>query len=394
VGYLERAQIIGHDVSRLQKGETLSSTVQIDSLDKFKALFAGDSTAAQRADFSKQAAALPGGAPFHDETMARLVDYVYGTGTLSAADAEASKKMFPLKVTAVSASTVTIDTDREYGPSVAPVVINAGTLIFADGSITVMNTVLSVSADTLQVNSGGAKPYHIGVLGAPGAIGTTGTVGLTAAGQAPAGRNSYPPAPGTCQGSPNGGPGSSGATGGIGGPGGPGNPGLSSLPAQIFIAEFDTSQPNKFVIFTQSGSGGQGGLGGTGGAGQQGGNGGHGCESGCEGTNGGNGGQGGTGGQGGNGGSGGNGASGSPIAIIFPQAAKSYLATTSAVAPAGAGGLPGPSGSGGAGGAAGWGGKHHSDGSAGATGADGSPGQAGPDGTVTGVPGNFNIKYT
>ena len=102
MSYLERAQLIGHDVSRLKNGETIQSTTLVDTLDKFKAIFAAASTPEQRAEFSRQIWTLPGGAQvggFPDVAMTRLMSYVFGDGELSAADAAFANKIFPLKIT-------------------------------------------------------------------------------------------------------------------------------------------------------------------------------------------------------------------------------------------------------------------------------------------------------
>ncbi|QPF82756.1 hypothetical protein IC762_23815 [Bradyrhizobium genosp. L] len=393
--YLERAQIIGHDVTRLKNGETIRSTVLVDSLEKFKAIFAHDLTLDQRGKFSEQIGHLPWTLQFGSlpgASMTRLINNVFGLGSLAMNDVAVATAIFPLRVTAVSGSTVTINTDEVFGPSSAPVAINAGTLIFNGGSITTLNTVITVSADTLQINSGGSLPYHIGIKGVAGATGTAGATGSTTPGQAQAGRKGNEGSPGVCTGSDSGGTGSGGATGGAGGTGLIGAQGLPSLPATITVKGF--SQNTSFVVYTQSGAGGQGGPGGQGGAGQQGGNGGDGCSSGCEGTSGGNGGQGGAGGAGGDGGPGGPGAPGLPINISFPQAAQSFLVMTQDLAPPGAGGQAGAGGAPGGGGGSGSGGKHKSDGAGGSSGSSGAAGSAGKAGTVGGAPGNYNPTYT
>jgi hypothetical protein len=401
VGYLERAQLIGHDVSRLKNGETIRSTVLVETLDKFKAIFAGSLTPAHRAEFSRKTGASPWAMQFNgmpDATMGRLLNYVFGDGELTPADTNFASKMFPLKIDAVSGQNITISTAEQCGPTAAPVAINADTLTFATGgSITALNTVLTVTADNLVIQTGqatAAAPYHIGLLGVTGAIGQTGSPGPNTTGQGQPGNSIQPPTAGICTGASAGGTGGTGGAGGTGGTGGTGGNGLPSLPATITIAAYSNPAAS-FVVFTQSGGGGQGGIGGKGGTGQQGGTGGNGCNSGCEGTNGGNGGTGGTGGQGGNGGPGGNGVAGSQITINFPAAAKALLVTNDAVAPPGPGGSPGPGGDPGSGGSPGQGGKHSSNGATGGAGSQGPQGQsAGAAGAASGASGGFSTNFT
>jgi hypothetical protein len=396
--YLLRAQALGHDIRKLKKGEIIRSTVSIRSLDEFKSIFANNLTAEQRALHSKQVSGLPLGDYPGATAMARLGAHIWGDKSLSSADVEFAKSIFPLKVDVVSGSDVTITTDEVIGPAAAPQVVNAGTLTFAGGSITLMNTVFTVSADTLVLDKLGTTPYHIGILGATGAEGSTGSTGSTTPGQAQNGSNISAPTPGICTGVGDGGTGSPGAAGGVGGIGGIGGSGAASLTATVTIGSFPNPGQAAFVINTQSGGGGQGGTGGTGGAGQQGGNGGSGCNSGCEGTDGGNGGNGGAGGTGGIGGVGGAGVDGSPISISFPAGPNGspnpLLVLNSAPAPAGTGGSGGVAGLGGAGGNAGSGGKHKSDGQSGSSGANGQVGNQGLPGGTTGAPAHFNVNWT
>jgi hypothetical protein len=396
--YLLRAQAIGHDISELKKGKTISSTVMVRSLDEFKAIFANGLTAEHRVAHSQQVSSLrlgdfPGAA-----AMARLAEHIWGDRPLSATDTEFAKSIFPLRIDAISGSNITINTNEVIGPSAAPYVVNAGTLTFAGGSITVMNTVLTLAADTLVVNSLGSTRYLVGIQGTTGRQGTTGSPGSTTPGQAQAGSDASASSPGTCAGAPDGGTGHDGAKGGTGGTGGAGGTGLASLTATITIGSFPNPGLTAFVISTQSGAGGQGGTGGAGGAGQQGGNGGHGCEAGCEGTNGGAGGDGGAGGPGGTGGMGGPGVDGASISISFPAgpngSPNSHLVLNTAAAPAGVGGLGGAGGPGGAGGNLGTGGKAKSDGQRGCHGANGQAGNHGPTGAITGAPGHFNVSWT
>ena len=145
MGYLERAQLVGHDGPRLKSGETIRSTVLIDSIDKFKAIFAAASAPEQRAEFSRTIETMPWGAQFGnfpDAPMTRLLSHIFGDGDLTAADAEFANSLFPLKINAVSGQTVTVSTAIVYGPSGPPTVVNVGTLVFAGGSITAENTVL------------------------------------------------------------------------------------------------------------------------------------------------------------------------------------------------------------------------------------------------------------
>lgn len=390
--YLERAKLLGHDVEKLKAGETIRSVVTISSLEQFKDLFANGLSVEQRQAFAQNIGAMKG--PFGSASFMRLMNYVYGEGSLTADDTDFAQKIFPIKVQAVSASTVTIDTDQVIGPSGAPSAINASQLIFDGGSITVQNTVFGLTADTLTIKSGGTKQYHVGILGCPGTVGSTGATGSSFTGPAANGSNASAPTPGICTGASDGGNGSNGQVGGTGGTGGLGGPGLPSLAANITIGSYASSSTAPFVVYTRSGSGGQGGTGGTGGAGQQGGNGGNGCDSGCEGTDGGNGGNGGQGGTGGQGGNGGPGTDGFPTTISFPAAAKSNLQTLSQSAPPGAGGNGGQGGAGGQPGSGGTGGKHKSNGQSGSVGQTGSSGSAGTAGTVSGAPGSYNIRYT
>jgi hypothetical protein len=398
VGYLERAQLMGHDVSRLKAGETIQSMVLVDTLDKFKAIFAAELTAEQRAEYSKKILALPSGVQFggfREAPMMRLISYVFGDGELTAADAAFAKTLFPLKINAISGATITITTAVVYGPTAIPVTVNAGTLIFAGGSITAENTVLTVRADNLQINASPAataKPYHVGILGVTPATAATGLTGTSTPGQAPAGTSAQPRSPGNCLGAPGGGNGSTGAPGGKGGPGEPGQPGLASYTATITIETYD-SAPASFVVFTQSGGGGRGGQGGTGGQGQQGGTGGNGCDSGCEGTHSGDGGPGGPGGAGNMGGSGGGGIDGFPITINFPKVAQSHLVMTDATAPPGAGGAQGEGGAPGAGGNPGKAGKDSGTGAVGAIGAPGVRGERGLDSKTSGTPGHYTTHF-
>lgn len=390
-----RASSLGQDTSRIGAGETVTSLVTIESLERYKEIFGSDLSDEQRSEFSAQLDLLGKASeePLIPQ-LVRLLDHIHGTGELSSEDEAFAARIFPIAATVVSGDDVTISTDEVIGPSAPPYFINAGTLTFAGGSLTIMNTVCRITADHLVIQEGGTKPYHVGIMGAPGATGTPpGSVGSSTPGQAQHGKNISPPSPGICTGASDGGKGDPGANGGTGGTGNPGGPGLPSMNANITITALDTPDA-LFVIATQSGAGGVGGIGGTGGAGQQGGDGGHGCHSACEGTDGGPGGPGGTGGTGGLGGTGGPGTSGLPIQVSFPLAAKAALTTIQNVAPPGGGGAGGPPGAPGAGGNGGSGGKHKSDGSTGSYGGSGSTGTQGNAGTQQGSPAQFSISYT
>lgn len=390
--YLDRARILGHNVEALKNGEMITGLVSLESLEHFKELF-GDYTADQRSEFSSRLQTLPDDHPVI-EPFRNLLDYVHGTRQLTAEDSAFARQIFPLNVTAVSGADVTISSDESVGPAAPPYILNAGTLTFAGGSLTVRNTVCQISADNLVIRAGGDLPYHIGIFGAPGATGSAGAAGNSTPGQAPNGRDSMGGSPGVCTGASDGEDGQNGAPGGVGNPGGPGGAGAPSLNAVIVIGALDPAAVQSFVVTTQSGPGGAGGTGGTGGAGQQAGNGGNGCSSGCEGTDGGNGGLGGAGGNGGPGGVGGPGADGLPIQISFPGAAKPALQTNAVLAPPGPGGPGGAGGLGGAGGSGGGSGKHHSDGSQGSPGASGLQGPTGTPGTRNGANGQISISYT
>ena len=214
MNYLLRAQALGHDISELKKGKTIRSTVSVRTIDEFKSIFGGEATAEQRKAYSEQFAAARLGDFPGAMAIARLSEYVWGDRQLSPADAEFAESVFPLRIEAVSGQNVTISTDEVIGPGAVPFHVNAGTLTFAGGALTLFNTVLTVSADTLVVNSSGSTPYHIGIFGAAGAQGTTGSTGSSTSGQAKHGSDSSAPSPGICTGASDGGPGGAGAAGG------------------------------------------------------------------------------------------------------------------------------------------------------------------------------------
>jgi hypothetical protein len=393
MNFLVRAEALGHDIKKLEKGETIESLVTVATLDDYKQIFGGNLADQERYDFSKNLEDLQDGPEPMIEPLRNLMDYVYGNRELTPEDVIFAGKIFPIQVRAVSAADFPITTDIQVGPAAAPYVINAGTLTFNGGSLSVLNTVCQIAADNLVVQGGGDRPYQVGIFGAPGAAGGTGAAGSTTPGPAPNGQDAGSGSPGVCTGRPNGGDGSNGAAGGKGVAGQPGGPGLASLNAQIKIAALDPSGLQSFVVTTQSGQGGAGGTGGAGGAGQEAGNGGNGCSTGCEGTDGGNGGAGGAGGDGGPGGSGGPGTAGLPIQITFPLAAKAALVANSSLAPPGPGGAGGPGGEGGGGGSGGGSGKHRSNGSNGSAGAGGSQGATGAPGSQNGQAGQYSYSW-
>ncbi|WP_156429638.1 hypothetical protein [Burkholderia sp. TSV86] len=395
--FLDRAKLLGHDIACLKSGEVISSTVVINSIDDYRLLFGGETSEAARVDFSDALNALSEPITIKEiprAALTRLTDYVYGNGTLSANDKALAESIFPIKINAVSAENIVISTDLTYGPSASPYMLNAGTLTFSGGAISLLNTVANITADRLVVKVGGTKAYHVGILGSIGTTGATGAAGSSYSGPAANGKDKSAASPGICTGVGSGGDGDNGGDGGNGQPGGQGGNGLPSLSATISIKAFDSSSTSIFSVFTQSGTGGKGGTGGAGGMGQDGGRGGNGCDSGCEGTDGGRGGRGGKGGNGGPGGVGGNGAAGMPITVNFPGASRQSLVTNAQPAPAGQGGTGGMAGAGGKGGAGGSGGKHSVNGSAGSPGISGSAGPSGTPGVLAGAPGQFIINYS
>lgn len=392
--FLALARKLGQSEERLLAGERVHTQVQIRSLEEFREIFAGGLCDEHRSANSKDLAVRHQAGLSASNPLTRLIDHVSGGGSLTADDAHAVTKMFPLTITAVSQADMPVTSNITYGPSASPVVLNVGTLTFNGGSITTLNTVLTLSAATLAFGpTPGTLPYHIGVLGANGTAGAAGTAGPPPnPPQAKSGSNASPRSPGVCTGVGSGGDGSKGAAGNAGGDGSTGKDGLPSLPADIKIQAFSTTSPGNLVLFTQSGAGGQGGVGGLGGVGQQGGNGGNGCDSGCEGTNGGNAGSGGVGGAAGNGGAGGNGVNGFNITVTVPKANLGNVFTSTAVAAVGQGGLAGTGGLGGQPGSAGKGGKGCSNGSSGQAGDQGASAKTGSPGTQQGSAGQFFIN--
>nr|WP_011264510.1 hypothetical protein [Leptospirillum ferrooxidans]AAX36053.1 ORF289 [Leptospirillum ferrooxidans] len=285
MNFIDRTKLLGHDTSNLKDGETISSTVVVKSIDDFRELFGSDVGDAARADISNalKEQKEPGATRMLPQVgWTRLIDYVYGNGTLSHNDKLLADSIFPIKITAVSANNLTIDTDEPYGPSAPPLLINVGTLTFDGGSISLLNTVGRIAADTLVVKKGGKKSYHVGIFGSKveegkkypydGEDGKTGSdPDPTAAGP---GADKSPSSSGVCTGVGPGGDGKNGQDGVTGGDGGNGGDGLVSLSASITIKAFDSSSSTSiFAVQTQSGAGGNGGNGGAGGNGQDGGRG-------------------------------------------------------------------------------------------------------------------------
>ncbi|AMW34554.1 hypothetical protein HEQ62_09360 [Haematospirillum jordaniae] len=376
--------------------ESLQTLVQVASLEEYKTLFAGDLTDVQREAHTQHLSCQHGNAldgTDDNGCLARLSNFVYGAGKLAPHDKAFAKKIFPVQASKIAVEDMTVTTDIVYGPAAAPVLLNVGTLTFAGGSITALNTVLTINARKVAFRRGtGTKPYHIGILGTDGVTGMDGAHGDTPSNQAASGKDVQPASPGICTGVGPGGLGSNGSNGGDGQDGNIGGTGRPSLQANVTFYEFDNPAGEKLVVFTRSGAGGAGGRGGDGGAGQQGGNGGCGCDSGCEGTDGGDGGRGGNGGDGGNGGQGGNAVDGGDVFIKVPAEAVSSVVRIADLAHVGIGGAGGLGGAGGRAGNGGAGGKHSSKGAGGARGNNGKPGQPGKEGIRQGNPGNIYIN--
>ncbi|OYX13355.1 MAG: hypothetical protein B7Z15_07545, partial [Rhizobiales bacterium 32-66-8] len=367
--YLERAALMGLDLDRLRKGETLHAEVVIETLDHFTAIFGHGVNKSARAAFSFDLdTGFEGDAP-----VTQLLHHTYGNSV----GTDAAEALFPMTLSATAGETVTIDSDIHIPASSPPYALVVGTLIFDGGSITVESTQATLSADTLKLVRGGTKSYYLGIIGKAGDPGPEGDTGTSVPGHASDGSSAKPKSPGICDGAGNGKQGSNGAPGGTGGMGGAGGTGLPSWPATITIRAVDPESVGQFVVYTLSGAGGKGGPGGTGGAGQEGGGGGKGCSSGAEGTNGGNGGAGGDGGAGGQGGPGGLPADGMGITINFPKAAVASLTTIPTTVSGGPGGDGGEGGAGGTGGTSGSGGTGHHGGNHGAAGLPGAKGPAG-----------------
>ena len=271
--------------------------ITINTLDDFRALFASGITNAQIEEQQSLSQTNPNFNHIDDEEkiLNDLIASVYADQNIELPLTQSFiENTFPIEVELLSANDVVISTDRVTGPNASPLLINADNLTFDGGSLTVITTVLTLSANNLifKQSSTHQKINTISVF----LVKKVKMVPLVPMAKisppAQAGDTSNPPAPGFCAGAGNGKNGSAGNTGDNGRNGENGMEGDANLPANITInaVNDDLSQ---LVIFTQSGEGGAGGNGGNGGKGQQGGAGGHGCNSGCEGTDGGNGGNGG-----------------------------------------------------------------------------------------------------
>ncbi|MCB1307301.1 MAG: hypothetical protein KDK30_03930 [Leptospiraceae bacterium] len=395
MNYLDRARQLGQDVEALQRGETITSHVTFATIEEFKNFFGAGLTEEQRTAFSLSAPSDGDtGTGLNHPRMRNLTHYVYGNRALTAEDTEYATQIFPVRVAVTSGNQIVINSDQVVGPAASPYSINAGTLVFSGGSLTVITTSLYIKADNLLTQHGGKEQYLVGILGQQGRTGDVGGNGEAYKNPAKNGSNASAPTPGICTGASDGGKGDDGKEGNQGGNGGKGDNGHSNLPASISIGAVDPASQIPFVVFTMSGPGGNGGNGGDGGQGQDGGDGGHGCDSGAEGTDGGNGGNAGKGGLGGNGGDGGDAVDGQGISITFPNASKSILQTLPQAAQPGQGGNPGKGGSPGSPGKGGSGGKHKSDGSEGSGASSGDDGKPGNASQKTGAPGQFVINYT
>lgn len=397
MSYLTIAKKFNLDVAKLNRGETIQTSIVVDTPEKLKKILeipeSVESCALARHTFTladedpasyeaglKHFSAYACGATVFDPTIG----------------AEFYLKRFPMKVNVAAGETVTVSSDTLIGPGAPPCFILCENLIFDGGSYTVRTTsfTLWVTGKLTITSRQGTQPYHIAILGSPGGRGADGPNGLPQQ-QAPNGRNAPVPSPGVCTGAGRGGKGAEGNPGYDGTRGDGGMNGVPSLTANINIARFAAPQ-TPLVIFGMSGIGGDGGKGGDGGPGQQGGNGGDGCSSGCEGTRGGDGGLGGDGGNGNNGGNGGNGVKGGMLYFNCSpqQQGPNYYSYMSQQAKPGQGGLPGAAGLPGAGGNGGRGGNGSPDGTRANSGTPGAPGVPGSPGVAYGappewVPGNY-----
>ena len=378
-------------------GEEIDALISVNNIDQLKEILdSGFPEAAREAHMKSLFDGVTVGSDLDSQLLHRVHNYVLGNGTLSSDDRQQIGAAFPLDVMVMAAENKEVKTPENWGRAASPVITVLGTLtLLQGGSITLENTLLSLTVDTLIRNgTTGSSLGDFNIMGVNGAPGGTGTT-PDKPGQAQSG------APGNCSSAgiagSSGGNGSTGATGTIGGPGGRGGDGLSSLPATIVInkeIKLGTGVP-QIIIRTMSGAGGNGGSGGTGAQGGQGGNGGNGVTCGCTGNSGGSGGSGGTGGQGGPGGQGGNGvdASGN-VTVYLPAAYVDKVVGVPLPAQPGAGGAAGAGGSGGDGGGGSSGGKHNSGGPSGGKGAPGAQGTPGQSGTVVGKPAQVNKQPT
>jgi hypothetical protein len=392
-----RAALFGHSLEALQKGDTITTTRKVNSLEELRSLMhdgaPDDVRAARVADYTSNHPAMM------DEANAdinavhlRAAAYIHADRPLCADDAQMVAPTFPVNVTLISTADQTIDSEWNLGNEASPVSVNIGTLTINQGGyITATATAVTFVAQAVVNNSSGGTGanFTIGIFGSPGTAGLPGT-SPGAAANGSNGSNSDVPTPGICTGarSP-----TAGQVGSPGTQGGQGQPGGNGTPNQTASFTFNAISGTPLLLQTQSGAGGAGGAGGNGGSGGNGGTGGDGCQSGCEGTHSADGGNGGAGASGGAGGPGGNGVNGNPIHVVLAMGVSpAMFGNVGLVAPPGNGGAGGNAGSGGAGGAGGSGsGKHRSAGNAGTPGTPGTPGTAGAPGSYSGNPGTVTV---
>ena len=377
--------------------DTLETIVKISNHNQYQAIFANNLNDSIKQAFPKALPTLTEDYGLYKEIMINLYgdkrEEDFSDGFL-----KYLKNVLPTHVNVITGKNVVINKNLVIGPGAFPYVINADTLTFAGGSINVITSTITITANILEIRSSitdeSSNPYHISILGDKGADGTKGADGVPYHEPAASGSDAHVPSSGICTGASAGGNADDGFPGTVGKNGQNGENGKPNAPANISIKTINPDYASSFVIFTQSGAGGKGGIGGQGGKGQDGGNGGNGCSSGCECTDGGNGGKGGNGGQGGDGGTGGNGIDGNPIIISFPSSYKNLLKPIKKSASFGDGGDPGNGGEPGEGGKAGSTGSSCSNGATGSIGKYGAYGKKGSNGSESGSPGNFIFNYT
>lgn len=387
---LQLAKRLNLDVEKLERGDTINTSVTADSPEHYRDLFGSLSgIAPAHRPYARHHLSESCCRDCYGAGLLHFSDFL--TGAVSAIDPEIGseffKRRFPMTVKLSIAKEISVTKNTEFPAGTAPVFIACENLIFNGGSYVLRNTAFTLwVTNQLSIESSGTLPYHIGILGAPGADGGKGDDGLPMA-QAAHGSNAGTPSPGVCTGAGSGGKGADGLKGNDGNGGGPGTDGLPSVLSSLNIASFASPQA-PLTVYGQSGQGGNGGPAGKGGTGQQGGQGGNGCSSGCEGTDGGNGGNGGQGGTGGTGGQGGNSPNGGQLHVnLAPaQQGQNFFVYQSGMAKPGAGGARGEAGDRGAFGGGGSGGHHSRDGTDGSIGTPGTPGTKGNDGTQFGAP--------
>lgn len=279
LNFLERATLLGHDTAALQAGQEQYSEISIPDIDSFKALLHHGDGQAQEASTSIQSqqvltTATPPSST--DEPMSltqKMQQYVHSNGALSQADRAAMSSLFPMKVMAVSAQSITIDKPTAWGVTSNPILLNYGTVTLQDtGVINILGAPATITMDNF-IRMGNA-PTTMGDINILGVRGIDGYVG----GRGPDG--------------PDGMPNCNGGNGGYGGFGSNASDGLPSQEATINIVQsIQCSSP--IIVYTSSGAGGNGGNGGPGG------HGGNGGSASPFPTRGGDGGHGGDGGRGG-----------------------------------------------------------------------------------------------